>query len=295
MPVVSVTKVFNERIVRDAGGIRLYENYRVAVSALSDSIGLAVAAVDPATSLAVPNQTAGRVVEVPIEGGESVPCYLQSVEPQRGANKLEFIVLCTYQSQGLTAEGPADANVNGNWSLSFGVRAIEVTEKVSVDKDGNAILNAAGEPYDDVTKTFYDEEITISFKTLNPPVDAIADLKGKTNDASCEFTINGVTRTFPENTLKFFDWEYSYSDSEAGYWTVSLKFYERPDGWTRFFINEGTYYLDADGNRVPAPFGGKCLLDLTGKLLPATEDPADYTTIVNLEKRGDFSPLFDGL
>lgn len=161
--------------------------------------------------------------------------------------------------------------------LSWGSARFE--ETAEADRDGNAILNSAGD-YFDPPPTRDDSRIILKIvrneSTFSPTL--AQTWKNTVNDA--DWTV--ANETFPANTVKVIDitGELSYNAKCGYYWPVTYEFEINPDTWTRKILDQGmrarnpgtgklVAVLDEKGQSVSSPV----LLDGAGSQLTTGNDP----------------------
>jgi hypothetical protein len=298
MAVLKVTQLADSQAVRDYNGIKQTLNYQVITDSATDLAAICLTAVDPVTSLSIPDNLTGLTISIPIESGGYVTATLRDVSPawetQTAAGGNVFKVKCTYDSNINWQQSPSESEP---WEIEFRSESQEIVQDAYQDKDGNKITNSAGQPFDpSLMETIYDEEISIGFKTYSAPWSAIQSCLGKTNSGGCSFTILGISRSFSDNCLKLTEGNYEpYYGQGVTAWKVSLKFHHRPDTYTRHVLDAGFYQLvsgqlkiinDSSGNPVNAP----AYLDGSG----AVSTSAHFLDF-NIEEQTDFSGLFTGI
>lgn len=283
MAVVSVTKIHNGRV----SGTTTQISYRIEFDNLNNLPTDCYTATDPNTSLTIP--APNHSFSYSTQAG-TVTTFLRNLDIQQDS-QLVYIVTGTYTPD--DQAGPEQANDAGNWGIDFSVATVPVVIDVGRDRDGEILTDTAGQPLQ-LKRTLYDEEITVTWKTLTPPASAITDCKGRINAAACSFTINGVTRNFATQTLKMTDGGYhTTTENGSKIWNVSLKFVEHTDTWAMEVpMVDRPHYLDDDGN-LSAYDGTLYTLDEDGKQVT---DPANaFIKTFWLDDEVDFAPLFAGL
>jgi hypothetical protein len=175
-------------------------------------------------------------------------------------------------------------------------------ENVNKDLDNKPLLNKAKEPYPEgVVKTFYDEEIALTFRTNVVDPSVTAARRGRINNDSITMNIHGYVRTFDEFTLKLSKARQRtvVGTADEPYWQTEYVLHYREAGWQPNIVERGYHYLNDDGDPVPeedangVDTGAPVYLDADGKKLA---DGADVVlTQFRIFEDIDFSPLFAGL
>lgn len=203
------------------------------------------------------------------------------------------------------------------WNIKISISGSEVTQTAYqgtlVNSDGSPnsdslgagqddLVNSAGQAFDpSVEKTYYDEQITVSYNSTTPP--DFSSLRGCTNSSSVSFTISGVSRTFATNQLLLKEYSLSttatLNDMSTAVWSVSATLIGRTDTFTRHILDQGYYTLDDSGDLVAIKdkygenLASPARLDGTGNKLG--DDAAPVYINFNIEDQADLNPVFDGL
>jgi hypothetical protein len=303
MALVSVLKTFQgERYSVSGNKLTYVEVYRVRYNSIETAATAAKASGIPAIG------TAATV--------SSLYTEVSNVEAMRVDNEPYFFdVSVTYETP--SNEQPANPTSGQKWNVSVSVSGVPYEENVGVDKLGRDIKNSAGDPFPDgVTKTYWDQEIQISFNSNLVDVSNIDACLGKSNSATVTATINGQNfswgtqsvaypgGTMTVGTLKLVGATYSTKIGDDGqdYWDISYTFHYRSDGWVRKVQDMGFKELkgtapnqtrelirDDQGNELNAPAflngtGGKLAAGGTVVLIP-----------FKIDDTVSFSSLFTGL
>lgn len=164
------------------------------------------------------------------------------------------------------------------WNVEMSVTGTEFQQQAYQDKDGNPIVNSAGQPFEPgLTESFYDEEITVSFNSYSVNASGIEAARGKVNDQQITLTVNGVARTYEARHLKCVQAGYQtvYSGGNS-YWRITYVFRSRVDGYTETVLDQGFAELvagelvtikDANGE----PLNAQSMLDGAGAV--STDGP----------------------
>lgn len=192
------------------------------------------------------------------------------------------------------------------WQVDISIGGVKFTQTAYRDKDNTPINNTAGQAFDpSVPKTFYDEAITISYKTTEADSAVFAGLRGKVNSGDVTFTVSGMERTFTarqllcdEVTMKT---ALTLGDNTTPVWDVQINLIARQDTFVFHVLNCGYYQIDPNGS-------GKLVVmkDVYGDNLNAPgnldnggaqQDPATPPVYLEfkVEAEADFTDLFAGL
>lgn len=247
MAVVKVRRLFEEsgQATADKGATKVSERHIYLVE--FDTVATLQSAIG-----ATDGSTTAPVLGQQLAGVQS---FVKTIDLERLATTPKVIRLtANYESIDRDEE---DEQTEGNrWNIEVSVKSVAVSETVYQDKDGDPIVNPAGQPYEpSLTKEFYDQEISITFDCLASAVNgsSIDDAIGMINESTTTMKIAGVTRTYPANTLKLTAGEYAPKNEKitvgdpptlVDVWRVSLNFYFRRDGWPRKVLRQGLYELD---------------------------------------------------
>ena len=106
-------------------------------------------------------------------------------------------------------------------------------------------------------KTRFDERVTVSYTTDSLDADSLAGARGKINTNEVTMTVKGISRTFPEKSLKLINapWKTSYSASDGSYtaYSVSIEMVYRADTWVTKIIDAGLRKKNPDDATRPSP------------------------------------------
>jgi len=207
--------------------------------------------------------------------------------------------------------GPCMWEVTCIWTYPtspFGVPIYRISgapwqQPASYDKDDKAITNSAGQPFDNPpTKTYYDEEVNVSF-LLNPSggldVSTLRNYRGKVNSTTT--TLAGVGNTaYAPRQLKVdsVDLDTLIVGGYA-FWQVCIRFIARIDTYCEKLLDHGFATKDGSGNLIiikdknGEPLQQPSLLDGNGGKLASGATP-HYITF-KLESEIEFLPLINAL
>jgi hypothetical protein len=188
----------------------------------------------------------------------------------------QWTVTVTYSSadgEGQFPPNPIDHPTKVNYTSS---RQDKVPTE---DRDGNAIVNSAGESFSHVPAIDeYRNVIQIQRNVAVWDPDLANDYKGTVNIGP--FTVG--PKTYPAGTVKCndikADWDFHV---ECGwYWVVDFEFEVNLGGWDTHLLDEGMRYRDATSHKLKAindengqPVGDPTPLDGTGLQLGTGVDP----------------------
>lgn len=290
---------------------------------------------DPATftEIQVYNVTAGAsapdgkggTTTLPAAGGQlgSTGMYCSKMDVRR-TNK-SYILDASF-----TFTTPPSISTNtGKWNATVSSDGVESTENATRYSDGTLITNVNGDIfYDGLSKVFYDEQFTVSFMTDAVEATLLGSLRGKVNTVAITLgPINGLTRTFPINTLllKNARWKTTYSDTTSSdpakhkfEFSVEIALLYRNAkhpttgaviGWAPLLVNKGwrrfqsgSPVLDSRGN--PLDLHGKVItqpiflaasgdqLDASGGNVPAVYFPTTPNMVLDT---ADLTPALTGI
>lgn len=150
------------------------------------------------------------------------------------------------------AEKPAGADVK--WNLKVSSRPTAYDRPVYQDGSGNAIVNAAGFPFQQQpTMTDYDSSFTVEFNTDSGAIlNLLRDSIGRKNSDAVTLTYRGVQLEFAAGTLKLTDYSFAfdyYSDDGQPAFAVMIQLDERKDGWHDVSCENSGFY-NAAGDRI---------------------------------------------
>jgi hypothetical protein len=198
------------------------------------------------------------------------------------------------------------------WDVDVSIETQEVTENIYHDAAGEALVNSAGQPFEEgVAQSFYDEKVTVGFNatsaSLNTRIAALRAARGKINDSATTITVAGVAVSYAAYTLKLIDVKCNPVYGDITYWRVELIFSYRAAvdeegnaiGWKRNILDQGKYELDGDGELVPIldannePITEPVYLDGEGHAVAAGGDPVFIAK--TLETATSFATVLSGL
>jgi hypothetical protein len=193
------------------------------------------------------------------------------------------------------------------WNIKLSISGSEFTQTTYKGTDPDTgddvdIVNSAGQAFDpSVDRSFFDEQITVSYNTLSPP--DFSSLRGCTNSDSVSFTIGGVSRSYDVNQLLLKEASMSTTltlgDGTTPVWAVSCTLIARQDTFTRNILNQGFCEKNDDGDLIQIfdkytqPLSAPVKLAKDGSKLADGADPV-YLKF-NIEDQAALSPVFDGL
>ena len=228
-------------------------------------------------------------------GTESIPSYgdqhptnsnlrATKITPRRNKDTpLQWVVTVDWEipSFNLDNNGTGSGVTSEKYDIDFSVTGDERSEEVDHDAYGYSVATSAYEPLTGYQRTFYDETITITFKTTQLDEEGISIFRNTLNaDIVNMYMEKGTgtnkiifSRTFAPYTLKLGNLQYSLQSNQNGtyVWNVTLPLHYRskylpkevlPDewqsgtdtevqlGWLDTMVDRGFYKLDASGNRV---------------------------------------------
>jgi hypothetical protein len=288
MGVQTVYRVPDERLTGEIQHTEMDVTYLVAVDDVTDGPEIAYTANDGTTAIPLVGTSIGTLV-------------LNRVEVSRSVDSpTVYTVRCSYSTASL-GEGstPETTDPAEKWDIDISVSAIPYSEPVWKDTDDVPVVNSAGQPFDPTVEvTKYDENIKLSFKTRQLPATDIKNCRGKTNSSPVNFTVKGVSFSYPTETLLFNGAEYSTSVyNNETLWTVTYDLINRTDDWRCKVLDQGLYekvgtelraITDKHGQYITSPH------PLSGGTKLASGSPVvllNYRT----HKKTDFAPLFAGL
>ena len=240
--------------------------------------------------------TAALTASIP--DGAAVPAYyaphsdpddglvVTSKTAERINNSLTvFVVKVTYSTLKNEWTEPKPPGDNVKWNKTVDVTGVEIVEGVNRDASKKPIKNSFGDIYPaDTDKTYYDEQVTVSFSTDTVDVAAIGACRGKINSDPVTLTVTkkgaSYTKTFAAKTLKCGNASYrvEVTPDGVGAWNVTIPLIYRSQknqagtevGWTRQIVDKGFRYLDSGGKTVLSET--EVLLDGTGHKLGSSAD-----------------------
>jgi hypothetical protein len=202
-----------------------------------------------------------------------------------------------------------------NWNIKITITGSKVTEPAYTGYNTDTsvtepVTNSALESFDPPeNKTWYDEQINLSYNTLSPP--EFKGLRGHTNSDNVSFSIQSVSRSYMPNQLILDEASISasltLSDMSTTVWAVSCTLFARdgvdsngnPNTFTRNILDQ-SYHTLASGKRTVIlddttnmPMNAPVMLDGMGGKLASGGTPV-YRHY-NIEDQAALSSVFDGL
>ena len=222
-------------------------------------------------------------------------CKSVSIDPEQDARKTTWIVTASFgklqEDQDNTQEDPnlPDNPLDRNtvWRVDWET----IQELVTEDKDGEAIVNSAGQPFNEAL--FEDRRLPVMVGRKNYATESEIMEIGTEYDRSVN---SAVYREQAVRTVKFDGVACSDPQWENGvkYYEAVYRFTVRTETWDRKILDRGIAYLDGgelknvrddDGQIVGDPF----LLDGSGGKLPQGQVGVFLTKQANPLK--DFNAL----
>ena len=148
------------------------------------------------------------------------------------------------------------------YNASLSIDGVDSTIPVDVDKDGNAIANSAGDPYDpqQVIDDFEYELVTISYQTDTPPESDLSAARGMVNSDSVSITIGGITKSWSARQMKLksaslsaqFDASISGGYTGASMWAVKIDLLCKrgSDTFQAKLVDQGFQYWTGSGSTL---------------------------------------------
>lgn len=273
MAVTSVKRVRNRR---KAGANALFQRtytrvYRVTTDDPTDEGPTILIAVDPSTSLAIPQ--VGNVY--PTDPGAFVVGLDATEDSEDG---LAWIVEVQYgpYDAGQFPENPID------WPIKVVFGGTRYERIVYFDRNGDPILNSAEEGWEDPI-TVDDSRPTLTI-TRNELVTAFdLDLAMLYSDSLNDATWNTIAAGKAKmGTITTGDLQYN-SNAQVWYYAVTYPVELNRDGWSKKLLDRGFTYLDGANKRrlILGPDGKKrdepTLLDGSGHVLAPGGTPVVLT------------------
>lgn len=224
--------------------------------------------------------------------------FLYKLTPTLAGDRLHWDVMGEYSKGTLNideTQNPLEAPTEVAWSSST------YTEPVTVDIEGNAIVNSAGQPFDPpLTQERHPIVATIAYNSESYDPNTGLNFQDHVNDTAT--TIANLTNV-PARMARILEigavqqyWE------DITYWRVTVKVevnnaeWDDGQGWDRRLLDQGIYEKDGDGKtiRMRTDDGEEVTEPLKlngsgGKLDPQTADPVFLTR--KTFKEADFSSL----
>lgn len=282
---VSSVKLRNRGMVTGTAQRTARDEYQVIVTAATDDCNVVRNAVDPSTSLAIPQLGApyspsdpGMVcsgVDIQLEHPPDFQAYVVNVDFTTGA-----------AGNPSDPDNPFDIPPHIRWSH------VGSTEQIYLDRQGNPIVNSAKQPFDpSIEDEFYDLVAFIQGNVEEfDPVFAASYMNGINN---APFLIRGTTVLTGVAKIIQFDADESVLNG-VDYFAVTLGLRFRTDGWIRKILDNGTMELNASGFPVNildeqgSPITEPVFLDGLGHQLEA--GPPVFLN-VDTRKLVNFAPL----
>ncbi len=194
-------------------------------------------------------------------------------------------------------------NPGDPWDITIAFSGSPFSQTAYKDKDGNDIVNSAGQSFDPtLQKQYFDEKLDISYKTTSPP--DLSDYYGKVNSDEVSFTISGISRDYTARQLKFTEGNISTTltlgdTGNTPVWDVKLSFLARQDTYVNSVLDQGLCEIKA-GKLAPIldevtkqNINSPARLNGSGVHLAVGGTPVFLT--FKIEDETALSPLFDGL
>jgi len=210
----------------------------------------------------------------------------------------------------------------GKYNITISISGQEFTQtayqaKASPAADGTTfsgsvgalvdIVNSAKQSFDpSLTKTYFDEVISISYNTTDADSGQFASLRGCVNSDSVSFDIKGQSRDFQPKQLLVKEISQSTTittgdDNSTPVWKVSIQLVARQDKYTRSVLDAGYYEKDPNDStkiigimdKYHQPISAPGRLDGHGHSAGPTANPV-YLGF-DVEDQADISGIFEGL
>lgn len=152
----------------------------------------------------------------------------------------------------------------------------DITETVKFDVNGNAIVNSSGQLYSPLpARPIRGADVTITVRVAHNPAATVAIYSNSTNSSAIwgVAKYNGIIGKIQAKPM---------IERNVAFWEVSYPIRFRRDTWRLKLIDNGTVFLNDDGDQqtVVDDFGQSrqipVLLDGTGKVLDPSDDPVIY-------------------
>ena len=267
-------------------------------------------AADPTSGAKIP--VMGQDFATTVPGGATnsgILCNrIQPMLEPSSAGKL-YHVQADFTTRPVTA-----GNQPAKWDITVSIDGAPVTETIYSDSNGKAIVNSAGQPFQQQDqKVYFDNVYRVGFKSRSLDVKSIDAIQGQLNQSA--FTLNiaslNFSKLFEAQSTKLTRCPTSTTltgdPTQPAYWQAEYElYYRRPQkspidgspvsGWAIFKLDQGfctlsggnpKAILDANGNPLNSPQ----YLDGSGN---QSSSPV-FLQFAPAETSIDFSPLFAGI
>ncbi len=199
-------------------------------------------------------------------------------------------VKAAWSSQAEKNENPTDDAAQITWGGDL------FQEPFLQDRDGNAVLNSAGDPYDPPLMKDATRAVVNIVKRMSSVPDWILSYRNKENDAA--FTLDGISVATGVAKIQQIDVGIVERQNDIEYRTVTIVMHLDENGWNAKPPDMGFRELNDNGDPVDivnkgdsAPITMPALLDGAGKSIPnATPSDAIYGDFTRYQT-ADFSAL----
>lgn len=206
-----------------------------------------------------------------------------------------YNVVVTYSSEPIRDEEQDQQDVNPLDRATHIELSSELAQTFTIeDKDGNAMLNSANDPYEAIEKDDVRWLFTVT-KNLSVIPTWVLDYKNKTNESA--ITILGLN--CPARTLKLNGLRIPPQQNENGvtYFALTAEFAYRRETWDAVRIDEGfNWIIGGEKKEILLDDGSKPteaqLLDGAGGILLVTLEDAHFN-IFEIYESADYSALAD--
>ncbi len=272
MPAIVEELAREQTSVKTSSGWTLTRVWQVTVEAVGYA---SIAAVE-----AVMNATNGAQI------GDAHPikryAFLKSLTPQLHAseNRLIWDVTGAYEERPDREPDEAENPLEEPTTLSWSSEARSIAE--TKDKDGNAIVNSAGQQFDPpLTGDSHTLVATLKYNSaVFNPVQGV-DFQDSVNEAAT--TVGNVNINARQGKILEIGAEERFFE-DIIYWEVTVKVGLRRETWDRVVMDMGIYGLDDDGKivRLITEDGEEATeplkLNGSGKVLDPQTAPAVFIT-----------------
>lgn len=268
------------------------DEYQVVVGAVTDDPNVVRTAVDPNTNLAVPQR--GDPYS-PNDAG--LLCKTVDIQQEHEVDFQAYIVTCTFETGSGTTptetENPLDIPPRVRWGH------IGQNEQIYLDRNGEPIVNSAGQPFD---PSIEDEifDLLAIIQGNNAGFDPLFASQYMNAINSDSFSIRGQQVAPGVAKVIQFDADEATMNG-IDYFAVTIGLRFRVDeeggntGWIRKILDNGTMALDADGiPRSIKDSDGTVITDpvfLNGQGLRLPSNGTPVFLNVDIRKLLPFAPL----